>query len=134
MDEVIIEQVTKRNATIQKKDLKGMGIQPRLQGLQSKGVLVVTQQLSNKLREIKFKEREAAKSSVEKAAAQRRIILPDFEDRVVRSLVHWTYCQGSLSYDDAEHLYVFSFTACNRLIVSGIIWRFIKVVPDAQQG
>lgn len=89
---------------LQKKDLKNLGIQLRLQGLHSRGVLAVAQRLSEKLRHIKHEENEVSKSSFLKAAAQRRIILPNVEDRVIRSLVQWIYCQGTLTYEDAEHL------------------------------
>ncbi|KAF2832416.1 hypothetical protein CC86DRAFT_366209 [Ophiobolus disseminans] len=112
VDEAIAEQVNKKNIIgpttknpLQKKDLKGMGIQLQLQSLNSKAVWTVTERLVSKLREIKHKERKDAKSSSVKAAAQHRIILPNTEDRVVRSLVQWIYCQGALNYDDAEHLY-----------------------------
>jgi hypothetical protein len=111
VDEAVLDQVSKRSViaaqsktTLQKKDLKGMGIHLRLQGLQSKGVLAVVQQLSKGLREIKYKEKEAAKTNTVKAAAQGKIMVPYAEDRVVRSLVHWTYSQGALTYDDAEQL------------------------------
>jgi hypothetical protein len=111
VDEVITEQVTKRNVTaahsktvLQKKDLKSMGIQPRLKGLQSKGVFAVAQRLSEHLRQIKYSEKQAAKTDRAKAAAQRRIILPHYDDREVKSLVQWTYCPDALVYEDAEHL------------------------------
>jgi hypothetical protein len=106
-----MEQVTKRNVTapqsktgLQKKDLRGMGIQPRLNCLQSKAVFAIAQRLSEQLREIKHSEKQAAKTDTAKAAAQRRIILPQFEDREVKSLVQWTYCPDTLVYEDAEHL------------------------------
>jgi hypothetical protein len=111
VDEAVLDQVSRRNViaaqsknTLQKKDLNGMGILLRLQGLQSKGVLAVAQRLSKGLREIKHRENEAAKTNIVKAAAQRRIVLPQTEDRVVRSFVQWTYCQRTLIYDDAEQL------------------------------
>jgi hypothetical protein len=111
VDEIVTEQVSKRNVTapqsktvLQKKDLKGMGIQPRLKGLQSKAVFAITQRLSEQLRQIKHTEKQAAQTNRAKAAAQRRIILPQFEDREVRSLVQWTYCPDELIYEDAEHL------------------------------
>jgi hypothetical protein len=111
VDEVILEQVAKRNVTgpqsktgLQKKDLRGMGIQPRLSGLQSKAVFAIAQRLSEQLRQIKHTEKQAAKTDTAKAAAQQRIILPQFEDREIRSLVQWTYCPDTLIYEDAEHL------------------------------
>jgi hypothetical protein len=111
VDEVITEQVTKRNVTapqsktvLQKKDLKSLGIQPRLKGLQSKGVFAVAQRLSEQLRQIKYSEKQAAKTDRAKAAAQRRIILPHHDDREVKSLLRWAYCPDALVYDDAEHL------------------------------
>jgi hypothetical protein len=111
VDEVILEQVAKRNVTgpqsktgLQKKDLRGMGIQPRLSGLQSKAVFAIAQRLSEQLRQIKHTEKQAAKTDTAKAAAQQRIILPQFEDREIRSLVQWTYCHDTLIYEDAEHL------------------------------
>jgi len=113
VDDIIADQVTKRNVVasgsktaLQKKELKGVGLQLRLQGLSSRGVCAVVEGLSDKLRDIKYEERIAAQTSVVKAAAQHRIILRNAEDRVVRSLIQWTYCQGVLNYDDAEHLYV----------------------------
>jgi hypothetical protein len=110
VDDLIVVEVGRRHVVTQsktpfaKKDLPGMGIQLRLQALQSKGVLAVAQGLSDHLRQIKHKEKEAAKTDIRKAAAQRRWIVPDTEDHVVRSLVQWLYCAGSLKYDDAEHL------------------------------
>jgi hypothetical protein len=112
VDKAIAEQVCKKNvvgpqskSAVQKKDLKDMGVQLRLKALTSKGVLAVATRVSIKLREIKQDEAKAAETDVMKAAAQRRIILRNYEDRVVRSLIHWTYCGGNLTYDNAEHLY-----------------------------
>jgi hypothetical protein len=111
VDDVITEQVVKRHVTgpqtkpvLVKKDLKGMGIQLRLQSLQSKGVLAVAQRLSGHLRQIKHDEKEAAKTNRNKAAAQNRFILPGVEDRTVKSLCQWTYYQGNLIYEDTKHL------------------------------
>jgi hypothetical protein len=115
IDNVISEQVRKRNVVstsaktaLQTKDLNGMSIQLRLQALNSRAVLAVTERLSSELRNIKVEEREATKTNDVKAAAQRRIIRPNVEDRTVRSLIHWMYGQQALVYDDAEHLYVSS--------------------------
>jgi hypothetical protein len=91
-------------SAIQKKELKDMGIHLRLLGLSSKGVLAVTERLSSMLRNIKRREKEDAKSDKLKAAVQQRIILPNTEERVVRSLMHWTYYRGALMYEDPEHL------------------------------
>jgi hypothetical protein len=111
IDEAIVEQVAKKNvispqakATLQKKDLLGMGVQLRLEALQSKGVLAIVNRVSEELREVKQFERDEAGSEPVKAAAQGRIILRNADARVVRSLVQWIYCQGSLKFDDAEHL------------------------------
>jgi hypothetical protein len=111
VDEVVTEQVVKRHVVapqsktvLQKKDLKTMGIQPRLKGLQSKGVFAVAQRLSEQLRHIKHMEKQAAKTDRAKAAAQRRIILSNYDDREIKSLVQWTYCPDALIYEDAEHL------------------------------
>jgi hypothetical protein len=111
IDEAIADQVAKKNVIaptskpgLQKKDLKGMGIQLRVQSLQARGVLNVAQRLFDELRQIKQEEKEAAETERLKAAAQRRIILPNVEDRVAKSLVHWVYNHGALTYDDAEHL------------------------------
>jgi hypothetical protein len=71
-------------SAIQKKELKDMGI--------------------HLLRNIKRREKEDAKSDKLKAAVQQRIILPNTEERVVRSLMHWTYYRGALMYEDPEHL------------------------------
>lgn len=109
IDAVIVEEVSTRHVVgtgskvlFAKKDLKDMGIKLRLQALQSKGVMEVAQRLSSVLRQIKHEEREAAKISTKKAVAQRRWMLPDAEDRDVRSLVTWMYCNGALHWDDAE--------------------------------
>jgi hypothetical protein len=111
VDDAIVEEVSKRHVVgtgsktpFTKKDLKDLGIQLRLQALQSKGVMEVAQRVSIVLRGFKHKEKEAAKTSTKKAAAQRRWIIPDAEDRVVLSLVQWMYCDGTIHYDDAEHL------------------------------
>jgi hypothetical protein len=111
VDDVVLDQVAKRHVTapqsksvMTKKDLKGMGIRPRLQNLQSKGVLAVAQLLSEQLRHIKRIEKDAARTNKTKAAAQKKIVLQGVEERTVTSLVHWTYCHGSLAYDDPEHL------------------------------
>lgn len=113
VDDVITEQVGKKaviaantKTAVQKKDLKAMGVVPRLQALTSKGVLAVAESLSNRLREIKLQERAAATSDPLKAAAQGRIVTPGTEGRTVTSLVHWLYAQGALTYDGPEHLYV----------------------------
>jgi hypothetical protein len=50
-------------AALQKKDLKGMAIIHRLEGLQPKGVLAIAQELSDALRQIKRLEEEAAKTN-----------------------------------------------------------------------
>ncbi|KAF1917588.1 hypothetical protein BDU57DRAFT_446045, partial [Ampelomyces quisqualis] len=112
VDDAIIDQVTKKNViapqakgTLSKKDLPGMSVQSRLQGLQSRGVYAVAKCLAENLRSVKQSEREAAGSKPIKAAAQGRIILQTSEARVVRSLVQWIYCPGVLSFEDAEHLY-----------------------------
>jgi len=108
---MVLEQVNKKavvaagtKGAIQEKELKGMGIILRLQALSARGVLAVAEALSNLLREVKMKERDAAKTDLLKAAAQRRIILPNTQGRTIRSLVHWLYGQGALDYEDPEHL------------------------------
>lgn len=115
VDEVVEEQVAKKHVigpssktALAKKDLKGMGVQPRLQCLSSKGVLAVAERLSNLLRTIKMKEKDAAKENTFKAAAQHRILLPDGNEMVIRSLAEWMYNRGNLVYEDAEHLYALS--------------------------
>jgi hypothetical protein len=112
VDRVIGEQVTKKNVVgpgtktaMQKKDLKSMGVQSRLQALQSKGVLSVAEQLFEKLRTIKNIAKAEAETEPTKAAAQGRIMLRDAEDHVVKAFVHWLYNHGmNLQYVDAQHL------------------------------
>jgi hypothetical protein len=112
VDAVIGEQVTKKNVigpgtktAMQKKDLKGMGVQSRLQALQSKGVLSVAEQLSEKLWKIKDHAKAGAETDTQTAAAQGRIMLRDAEDHVVKTFVHWLYNHGTtLQYGDAQHL------------------------------
>lgn len=111
IDGAIVEQVGKKHViatqakgTLQKKDLPGMGIQSRLEALQSKGVLAVVNRVSEELRVVKQFEKDQASSDPIKAAAQGRIILRNTDARVVRSLVQWMYCHGSLTFQDAAHL------------------------------
>lgn len=111
VDDAILEQVAKKamiasnsKTPFQKKELKDMGVLSRLQLLTTKAVLAVAERLSIRLRDIKIKERKAAETSVLKAAAQRRIIVPNADSRTVRSLVQWLYSQGALSYENPEHL------------------------------
>jgi hypothetical protein len=110
VDEAIIEQVAKHQTVgpsktaVQKKDLKDMGVQARLKALTSRGVFNVATRISTELRGIKQKELEASEANITKAAAQRRIILQDFEEPAVTSLTHWIYCGGKLIYKNAEQL------------------------------
>ncbi|KAH7093795.1 hypothetical protein FB567DRAFT_181136 [Paraphoma chrysanthemicola] len=119
LDEVIIEQVAKHNtvgtgkAAVQKKDLKDMGIQARLTALTSKGVFNIAMHLSIELRGVKQKEVKIAETNTTKAAAQRRIFLPNFESPTVSALTHWVYSRGEILNEkgdlktahNAEHLY-----------------------------
>ncbi|KAF2030184.1 hypothetical protein EK21DRAFT_66106, partial [Setomelanomma holmii] len=78
--------VAKSNAhSIHKKDLNATGLQERLNGLTSRSVFSLARRLFNKLRDIKDKETKAAETNAVKAAAQGRIILATYEDRVIRS-------------------------------------------------
>jgi hypothetical protein len=112
VDGIIGDQVAKKNVigpgtktAMQKKDLKGMGVQARLQALQSKGVLSVAEQLFEKLRKMKNHAKAEAETDPTKAAAQGRIMLRDAEDQVVKAFVHWLYNHGTnLQYSDAQHL------------------------------
>ncbi|KAH4047807.1 hypothetical protein HBH70_238150 [Parastagonospora nodorum] len=132
IDAVIVEEVGKRHVVMTgskvafaKKDLKDLGINLRLEALQAKGVMEVAQRLSSVLREVKHQEREAAKTSTQKAAAQRRLLFPDAEHRVVLSLVNWIYFNGLLHYDDAEHLYALHGLA-NKLGVSVLAQKCLE--------
>jgi len=81
-----------------------MSIKSQLSALSAKGLHSVTHLVSTKLREIKHTEIEDARNSVVKAAAQRRIIVPEAEEKVVRALCTWLYSQGALIYNDTDHL------------------------------
>lgn len=82
----------------------GMSLQSRLEALNSKGLRSVAQPLFDQLHEYKHRTLAAAKTAPATAAVQRCLILPNVEERVVKSLMSWLYGQGSLNFDDAQHL------------------------------
>lgn len=75
----------------------------RLGHLTGSGVRSLALELYRVLRGIRKSEKTKAKDDMIKAAAQRRILLPDFDRRTVSSLVAWI-TTNELIHEDAEHL------------------------------
>lgn len=108
-------QVTQKNITRlapggsnSKKDSRDMSrkvpVGARLDMLTSKGVHAVAADVFCVLHSISKTETEKAAKDSLKAAAQRRLLLPGFQEETVRSLMQWMYT-GSISCRDAGQLY-----------------------------
>ncbi|KAF2653586.1 hypothetical protein K491DRAFT_717880 [Lophiostoma macrostomum CBS 122681] len=93
------------NTSVRKKDFKDWHLPDRLQQLNPDGVRSVARTLLKTLQAIKVTEIRRAQSNPATAAAQRRILLPQFENKAVVSVVNWLYSQGAtLQWDSADHL------------------------------
>ncbi|KAH7337913.1 hypothetical protein BKA66DRAFT_555278 [Pyrenochaeta sp. MPI-SDFR-AT-0127] len=95
---------TRGNKKDSRDNNRDMSLKERLSLLQSRGVRIVAELLFAKLHKITKSENMKAASNPVKAAAQRRIILPEFEATTVQSFIRWIY-QGSLTYQNADQLY-----------------------------
>ena len=110
------EQITQKNTRApqstggmpKKRDAKDANhdtsLRARLPLLKSRGVRTVTEHLYARLHNIGKTDAEKAKSDRLKAAAQRRLLLPDTDECTVQSLMQYIY-HGTVHYESAEQLY-----------------------------
>lgn len=80
------------------------GLKTRLAALNSEGALEVAEELCAHLQRTKAIEKQKAKTNVNKAWAQGRLLLRGASEKTVMSVVDWAY-HTTLHFEDAEHLY-----------------------------
>jgi hypothetical protein len=96
-------KVPPSNGGVKRADYPSWGIAPRLQLMKPEAVLAVLKRLLLALRNLKTQEESKASKDSIKAAAQRRIVLPNADEDTVGSLLHWAY-NNELHFLDASHL------------------------------
>ncbi|KAJ6284266.1 hypothetical protein J3E71DRAFT_360410 [Bipolaris maydis] len=79
-------------------------IRARLACIKPRSVYAIVQKLFARLHRIEKKEFEAAKKDPLRAAAQKRIVIPGFEQDAVQFVMQWIY-KGALSCEDLPQLY-----------------------------
>lgn len=79
-------------------------IRARLACIKPRSVYAIVQKLFARLHQIEKKEFEAAKKDPLRAAAQKRIVVPGFEQDAVQFVMQWIY-KGALSCEDLQQLY-----------------------------
>jgi hypothetical protein len=79
-------------------------VEGRLRQLRDEAVYTVLERLNLYLNGLKHMEQKNASGAAIKAAAQRRVLLPDEDPATVEVLVGWLYNDG-LSFTDVKHLY-----------------------------
>lgn len=91
------------NGGLKKKEFQELNFLQRLQYVTPEGIHIIMKELLKILFHIKSQEVNNARLSPVKAAAQRRILLPNFGHKTVRSVLQWIYFD-KLDFEDAKHL------------------------------
>jgi hypothetical protein len=86
------------------KAFQDLGLNKRLNLLNSEGALEVAEEVCAQLQKFMATEVQKAKNNVNKAWAQGRLLLRGANEQSVASFVEWAY-RKTLVYEDAEHLY-----------------------------
>jgi hypothetical protein len=104
-------------------------VEGRLRQLQDDAVYTVLERLNLYLDGLKNLEKMKASENAVKAAAQRRVLLPDEDPATVEVLVEWLYKEG-LSFTDINHLYRIHALA-DKLGIEGLATECMELLTTA---